>query len=104
MLATRGADAGSTQVEIPAGGHERLYRLGRDARHTLDAIGCAVVTIVPVQLGHGGDMLFGVRWQAQPGEASLPPVQRHIHVRHWTIERPSEGCGQLRHVDRPWPR
>ena len=52
---------GSAQVEALSGGHERLDRLGGDARHALDAVGRAVVTVVPVQLGHGGDVLFGVR-------------------------------------------
>ena len=56
-----------------------------------------------MQLGHGGDVLFGVRRQAHPGEPGLPPVQRHVHIGHWTIQRPREGRGQLRHVDRVRP-
>src|SRR5262249_13995573 len=43
----RRSDA-SAQVEVPVGRHERLDRLGRDACHALDAVGCAVVTVVPV--------------------------------------------------------
>lgn len=79
---------GSTEVEVPAGAHERLDRLRRDACHAIDAVGCAVITIVPMQLGHGGDVLFGVRRQAHPGESGLPPVQRHVHIGNWTIRRP----------------
>jgi hypothetical protein len=60
----RSRPPGSTQVELPAGGNECFDRLRRDACHTLDAIGYAVVTVVPVQLGHGGDVLFGVRREA----------------------------------------
>ena len=43
------------------GGHERFDRLGRYACQVLDAVGRAVVAVVPVQPGHGGDVLFGVR-------------------------------------------
>jgi len=50
------APASSAQVEISAGGHERLDRLWRDACHALDTVGCAVVTVVPVKPGHGGDV------------------------------------------------
>ncbi len=54
----------SAQVEVPVGGHEHFDRLGRDACHVLDAVDRAVVAVVPMQLGHSGDVLFGVQWKA----------------------------------------
>src|SRR5262249_62154171 len=82
--------ADSAQVEVPSGGHERLDRLRRDACHALDAVGCAVVTIVPGQPGHGGDVLFRVWRQAHSGEPPLPPVQRHAYIKNRTKTPPEQ--------------
>jgi hypothetical protein len=61
---TSSGHSGSAQVEVSAGGHERFDRLGGYAGYAFDIGECAVVVVLLVQPGHGGDVLFDVRWQA----------------------------------------
>src|SRR3954468_13159548 len=99
-LAVTAAPGGSAQVEVLSGGHELLDRLRTDARYAFDVSGGAVVTVVAVELGHGGEMLLGVRRYPELGELGGPRLPRQVHVGHRTPQSARELVGQFRHVDR----